>query len=125
MGAVLEQEQARDGRILRMIKSGIGHASKTLNASQQCYCTINKELLTVVTAMELFKCYWTGRHFMVVTYHAKPYLAQNFKEPEGVVAQWITWLQPFAFDIVHIRSILVAMQMGTSCLSSLQARYLP
>ncbi len=27
--------------------------------------------------------------------------SRNFKEPEGVVARWITWLQPFDFKIVH------------------------
>ena len=25
----------------------------------------------------------------------------TFKEPEGIVAHWITWLQPFDFKIVH------------------------
>ncbi len=94
LGAVQEQEE--DGRV-------IAYTSKALNASQQTYCTNNKELLTVVTAMELFKYmyYLTGRHIMVVTDHASLTWLQNFKEPEGVVACWITRLQPFDFKIVH------------------------
>ncbi len=98
MGAVLEQEQKEDGRVVKKV---IAYASKTLNASQQQYCTTNKELLMVVTAVELFKYYLTGRHFTVVTDHASLTWLRNFKEPEGVVARWITWLQPFDFKIVH------------------------
>ncbi len=60
MGAVLEQEQEEDGRVVKKV---IAYASKTLNASQQQYCPINKELLVVVTAVGLFKYYLTGRHF--------------------------------------------------------------
>ncbi len=75
--------------------------SKTLNASQQRYCTTNKELLAVVTAVELFKYYLTGRHFMVATDHASLTCLRKFKDPEGVVARWITRLQSFDFKIVH------------------------
>ncbi len=38
---------------------------------------------------------------MVVTDHASLNWLRNFKEPEGVVAHWITRLQPFDFKIVH------------------------
>ncbi len=98
MGAVLDQEQEVDGRVVEKV---IAYASKSLNASQQQYCTTNKELLAVVTAVELFKYYLTGRHFKVVTDHASLTWLRNFKEPEGVVARWITRLQPFEFKIVH------------------------
>ena len=54
-----------------------------------------------MTAVELFKYYLTGRHFTVVTDHASLTWLQNFKEPEVVVARWITRLQPFDFKIVH------------------------
>ena len=83
MGAVLEQEQEEGGRVVKWV---IAYASKTLNASQRRYCTTNKELLAVVTAVELFKLYLTGRHFTVVTDHASLIWLRNFKEPEGVVA---------------------------------------
>ena len=54
-----------------------------------------------MTAVELFKYYLAGRHFTVVTDHASLTWLRNFKEPEGVVARWITRLQPFDFKIVH------------------------
>ncbi len=41
MRAVLGQEQGEGGRV---VKNVIAYASKTLNASQQRYCTTNKEL---------------------------------------------------------------------------------
>ncbi len=98
MGAILEQEQEEGGSVIKWV---IAYASKMLNVSQRRYCTTNKELLAVVTAIELFKYYLTGRHFTVVTDHARLTWLHNFKEPEGVVARWITWLQPFDFKIVH------------------------
>ncbi len=76
MGAVLEQEQEEGGRDVKRV---IVYASETLNASQRRYCTRDKELLAVVTAVELF------------TYYV----------PKGVVACWITHLQPFDFKIIH------------------------
>ncbi len=55
MSAVLEQEQEEGGQVVKRI---IAYASKTLNASQRRYCTTNKELLAVMTAVELFKYYY-------------------------------------------------------------------
>ena len=52
-------------------------------------------------AIELFRYYLTGRHFTVVTDHASLTWLRNFREPEGMVARWIAWLQPFDFAIVH------------------------
>ncbi len=37
----------------------------------------------------------------MVTDHASLTWLHNFKEPEGVVARWITRLQPFDFKIVY------------------------
>ncbi len=49
MGTVLEQEQEEGAHVVKRV---IVYASKTLNASQRRYCTTNKELLAVVTAIE-------------------------------------------------------------------------
>ncbi len=95
---ISEQEQEEGGRVINRV---IAYASKMVNASQRRYCTTNKELLAVVTAIELFKYYLTGRHFTVVTDHASLTWLRNFKEPEGVVAHWNTRLQSFDFKIVH------------------------
>ncbi len=84
MGAVLEQEKEEYGRVVKPV---IAYASKTLSASHKHYCTTNKELLAVVTAIGLFKYYLTGCHFTLVIEHASPIWLHNFKEPEGVVTQ--------------------------------------
>ncbi len=60
------------------------HASKALSDSQRRHCTKNKELLAVVMAVELFRYYLTGRHFMVVTDQASQTGLHNFWEPEGM-----------------------------------------
>ncbi len=98
IGAVLEQEQEEGGRVAKKV---IAYASKTLSDSQRHYCTTNKQLLAVVIPVELFKYYLTGRHFTVVTDHASLTWLRNFREPEGMVARWISRLQPFDFTIVH------------------------
>ena len=98
IGAVLEQEQDEGGGVAKKV---IAYASKTLSDSQRRYCTTHKELLAVVMAVELFKYYPTGRHFTVVTDHASLTWLHNFRKPEGMVARWISRLQPFDFAIVH------------------------
>ncbi len=52
-----------------MVKRVTAYVWKTLTYSQQWYCTTNKKLLAVVTAVELFKYYLMGRYFTVVTDH--------------------------------------------------------
>ncbi len=98
IGAVLAQEQEEGRRVAKKI---IAYVSKTLSDSQRRYCTTNKELLAVVLAVELFKYYLTGRHVTVVTDHASLTWLRNFRESEGMVARWISRLQPFDFAIVH------------------------
>ncbi len=73
-----------DGILAKMV---IAYASKTLNGSQRCYSTTNKELPSADTAVEY---YLTGRHFTVVTDHACLVWLRNLKEPEDVVFHWIT-----------------------------------
>ncbi len=52
MGAMLEQDQEENGWVVKRI---ISYVSKMLNASQGHYCPTKKELLAVVTAVELSK----------------------------------------------------------------------
>ncbi len=98
IGAVLGQDQEEGGQVVKRV---IAYASKTLSDTQRRYCTTNKELLAVVMAIELFCYYLPGQHFTVVTDHASLTWLRNFREPEGMVAQWIARLQPFDFAIVH------------------------
>ncbi len=98
IGALLEQEQEEVGRVVKRV---IAYASQTLSDSQRRYCTTNKELLAVVMAIELFRYYLMRRHATMVMDHASLTWSRNFREPEGMVTQWIARLQPFYFAIVH------------------------
>ncbi len=115
MDAVLEQEQEEGGQVVKRV---ITYTSKTFNASQRHCCTTNKELLVVVTSIELFKYYLTGCHFTVVTDHANLTWLHNFKEPEGIIARWITRIQPFDLDIVHWPGKHHSHADGLSCRTS-------
>ncbi len=97
-GAVLEQDQEEGGQVVKRV---IAYASKTLSDTHRRYCTTNKELLAVAMAIELLQYYLTGRHFTVAKDHASLTWLRNFRELEGMVAQWIAHLQAFDFAIVH------------------------
>ena len=81
IGAVLSQIQDGDERV-------IAYASRSLNKSQQKYCTAMIELLPVVTFVKQFRHYLWGRKFRVRTDHASLTWLQNFKESEGMLARW-------------------------------------
>jgi transposase InsO family protein len=91
VGAVLSQIQSGEERV-------IAYASKTLNKSQQNYCTTKRELLAVVSFVRLFRHYLTGRKFILRTDHAPLLWLKNFKDPEGMYARWITILENFDFE---------------------------
>lgn len=93
------------GSVLSQIQNGeekvIAFASKTLNNSQKNYCTTKKELLAVVTFVKHFHHYLWGRHFRIRTDHAALTWLLNFKNPEGMIARWISVLDTYDFGIEH------------------------
>ena len=97
IGAVLSQVQD-DG-----CERVIAYASKTLSRQERHYCVTRHELLAVVTFVHNFRPYLLGRKFLLRTDHGSLIWLQNFKEPEGQLARWITRLQEYDFTIVHRR----------------------
>lgn len=98
------------GGVLSQIQNGqekvIAYSSKTLNESQRRYCTTYKELLAVVTFVKQFRHYLFGRHFKVRTDHASLIWLKNFKNPEGIVARWISVLDTYDMVLEHRRGSL-------------------
>ena len=94
MGAVLSQQVDGQERV-------VAYASKTLNAGQRNYCTTHKELLAVVTFIKHFHHYLHGRNFLLRTDHASLTWLHNFKEPEGMIARWLSVLGTYDFDSEH------------------------
>ena len=94
IGGVLSQIQNDEEEV-------IAYASRTLNPAQQQYCTTKRELLAVVTFMRHFKHYLLGRRFIIRTDHAPLIWLRNFKEPEGLIARWISVIETFDYEIQY------------------------
>ncbi|XP_033761504.1 uncharacterized protein LOC117343268 [Pecten maximus] len=94
IGAILVQLQNGEEKV-------ICYAAKTLNGAQRNYCTTKRELLAVVTFVRHFKYYLTGRRFTIRTDHAPLVWLKNVKEPEGILARWISILETFDFEIMY------------------------
>ena len=93
------------GGVLSQIQNGnekvIAYASRTLNSAQQQYCTTKRELLAVVTLMKHFKHYLLGQKFIIRTDHAPLIWLRNFKEPEGLIARWISIIETYNYTIQY------------------------
>ena len=77
----------------------ICYESKTLADAQLKYTTTEKELLTVVFALEEFRPYVLGSKIIVYTDHAAlKYLLSN-KEAKQRLSQWVLLLQEFDLEI--------------------------
>lgn len=94
IGAVLSQIQNGEEKV-------IAYASRTLNKSQVRYCTTYKELLAVVTFIRQYRHFLWGRHFTIRTDHASLIWLKNFKNPEGILARWLSVLETYDFSIQH------------------------
>lgn len=99
IGAVLSQIQNGEERV-------IAYASRTLSKSQQRYCTTYRELLAVVTFVKLFRHYLWGRRFVVRSDHSSLKWLRNFKNPEGMIARWLSVLSTYDFSIEFRRGSL-------------------
>lgn len=99
IGAVLSQVQNGEEKV-------IAYGSKTLSKSQMRYCTTFRELLAVVVFVKQFKHYLYGKHFLLRTDHSSLTWLKSFKEPEGMIARWISALDTFDFEIKHRKGSL-------------------
>ena len=94
IGAVLSQVQDGQERV-------ICYDSKTLSKTQRAYCTTYRELLAVVKFVKTFRHFLWGRKFTVRTDHASLRWLKNFKEPEGMLARWLSVLGTYDFVLEH------------------------
>lgn len=79
----------------------IEYFSKTLNKAQINYSTTHKELLAIVLAIEHFRQYIWGRHFVIYTDHAALTYLFNQHKPGSRLLRWKILLSEFDFDIIH------------------------
>ncbi len=94
LGGVLSQIQHGEEKV-------IAYASKTMNEYQQRYCTTYRELLAVVTFVKQFHHYLYGQEFTLRTDHHALIWLKNFKNPEGMIARWISTLDTYSIIWEH------------------------
>ena len=99
VGAVLSQVQNGEERV-------IAYASKSLSASERNYCTTMRELLAVVVFVKQFHHFLASNHFLLRTDHASLKWLMNFKEPQDMLARWLSILGSYDFEIQHRSGVL-------------------
>lgn len=79
----------------------VAYLSRKLNDREQLYSTSERELLSIVYAVEKFRPYVDGTHFTIITDHSALKMLHKMKDPHGRLGRWAMKLQQFSFDIVH------------------------
>ncbi|CAN6687765.1 unnamed protein product [Malus baccata var. baccata] len=92
LGAILGQRKDKRPHV-------IYYASRTLNDAQLNYSTTEKELLTVVFALDKFRSYLIGTKVIVFTDHAALKYLLTKKEAKPRLIRWILLLQEFDIEI--------------------------
>ena len=93
-GAVLSQVQDEEEQV-------IAYVSKSLEGSQQRYCTARKELLAVVRALKHFKCHLYGQKITVPTGNSAVSWLHRSKDPVGQPARWIEVIDTYDITFQH------------------------
>ena len=109
LGGILSQVQTEgDTEVERVLAYG----SRTLSAQEVNYCVTRTELLAIVHHLKLWKCYLLGRRFIVRTDHSSLKYLHRFREPEGQLARWLDFLQPFDLKLFTDLECLMVMLMA-------------
>ena len=75
------------------------YASRTLTEAQKHYTTTEKELLTVVFAIEKFRSYLLGSKVIIYSDHSALRYLLSKKEAKPRLIRWILLLQEFDIEI--------------------------
>lgn len=113
VGAVLIQHY--DGR-----DHVIAYMSQKLSPTQQKYSVTERECLSLILAVEKWRCYLEGAHFIAITDHASLQWLHNLKDPAGRLARWALRLQPYNYTLIHRKGVLnVVPDFLSRCVSTL------
>ena len=100
VGGALSQMQFSE-HSQQMEERPIAFASKSLTRTQRKYCVTRRELLAVITFVEMFKQYLLGRQFLIRSDHSSLRWIMSFKNPENQMARWMEVLSQYDFRIEH------------------------
>jgi transposase InsO family protein len=96
LGAILIQ-----GDIRRDLP--VAYASRTLNAAERNYSTVEKELLAIIWGCKHFRPYLLGRKFTVVTDYRPLVWIFNVKDPSSRLLRWRLKLEEYEYNILYKR----------------------
>ncbi|KAK8560973.1 hypothetical protein V6N13_026408 [Hibiscus sabdariffa] len=92
VGVVLGQKIGKEPHV-------IAYASRTLDAAQKNYSTTEKELFSIIFALDKFRSYLLGTKIIVFSDHAAIKYLMNKKEAKPRLTRWILLLQEFDLEI--------------------------
>ena len=99
------RKRCRDGSGAFQIQDGeervIAYVSKSLEGSEQRYCTARKELLAVVRALKHFKCYLHRQKITVRTDNSAVSWLHRSKDLVGQPARWIEMIDTYDITFQH------------------------
>jgi hypothetical protein len=76
-------------------------ASRLLKGAELNYSVSEKEMLAVIWAIKLFRCYIYGTEFEIITDHSALQYLISIKDVNGRLARWAMYLQSYQFKIIH------------------------
>ena len=97
-GAVLLQEDQSG------IDRPVSYFSRKLNKHQRVYSTIEKELLSLVLALQHFEVYVTSGSGKIIIYtdHNPLVFLDKFKTKSQRLFRWSLLIQPYSLEVTHI-----------------------
>ena len=79
----------------------VEYESRKMNAAEENYAMHERELLAVIHALQTWRHYLLGNHFIVVTNHNSLKYLQTQPTLSRRQARWVELLAKFDFDIVY------------------------
>lgn len=83
------------------LEKPVAYTSRKLSERESKYSTSERELLSVIHAIEQFRPYVEGTHFKVVTDHSALQWLYKTKDPHGRLARWAMKLQQFDYEVIY------------------------
>lgn len=81
----------------------IAFASRSLNAAERNYSTIEREMLAIYWSIKYFKHYLNGQHFTVKCDHKPLSFALKNVEDSKRLLKWNLYLSDFNFNIIYTK----------------------